>query len=281
MRRTRLFLSRVLLGVWIALFGTFLWLLVVEARGGGLDVPFAGISIQAEANATVYLPNRIFTCTETDPPSRCQADLQGHSLVVTLEPLPDSSLSHCQAHYDGQPAVCEGVGADYAPIYSESFAITGLELSPKQLQSLRQQYWGTDLLLTLGEPNLLQISQWLSIVAGVIAGYCAWVYPSRLSKGLASVTWGFITYQWVWSRLASVPYATVTPYGVTSNAWDGVVDAGAIAVGGIVMLTVALLLRRRTNRATKVLVTLSSGLGAAWMAINLLVLMLLGSGFVD
>ncbi|MEM6518167.1 MAG: hypothetical protein AAF722_02415 [Cyanobacteria bacterium P01_C01_bin.70] len=281
MRRTRLFLFTVLLGLWLALFGAFLFLLGFEARSGGIDVPFAGISIHAEPNTTIHLPNRLFTCTETDQQSQCQTDIQGRPLVIVLEKSSNSELSHCQAQYDGNSLVCLSWGLNYAPLLSESFELTGLGLSPQQLETLQQKYWGTNQLLTLSDRKLMKISQWLAIAAGVIAAYFAWFYPSRLSRGLAIVTGGLITYQWVRGALASVPYATVTPYGLTSATWDRVVDSGAIAAGALVVAIVALLLRHRTNRVTKTFVTLSNGLGGAWIIGYVLVFALIGSGFVD
>lgn len=282
MRRIRLFLSTVLLGLWLALFGTFLFLLVFDARGGGIDVPFAGISINADPQAAIYLPNRIFTCTETDQQSQCQTDIQGRPLVIVLEKLPDpSGLSHCQAQYDGNSLVCLGGYVDYAPVLSESFEINGLELSPQQLETLQQKYWATNQLLTLGEPKLMRISQWLSISAGVLAAYFAWFHPNRFSKGLASVIGGLITGQLIWAVLATVQYDALTPYGLTLDDWARVVVIGAIAAGFLAMAILALLLRHRTNRVIQTFMTLINGVGGIWTTGYFLLFMLLWSGFAD
>lgn len=280
MRRTQLFISRGLLGLWIALFGALLFLLVFEARGGGVEVPFAGISIKTDSTTVVHLPNRIFTCTETEQQSQCQADIEGHLLVIALAPSSKADLSLCQARYDGNPLVCLGGSLDYAPMLSESFEITGLDLSPQQLNALQQKYWGTNKLLALGDSTLIQISLWFSIAIGVIAAYFAWLYPSRLSKGFAVVAGGFMTYQLVWLALASVKYAVI-PHRLTVDTWNRVVDSGPIAAGVLVMVIVALLLRHRTNQVAKTLMTLSNGVGGAWIAGNILVVLLLRSGFVD
>ena len=281
MRRTQLFVSRGLLGLWIALFGALLFLLVFEARGGGIDVPFAGVAIKADPTTIVHLPNRIFTCTETEQQFQCQADIQGRPLVMTFESSSNSELRSCQAQYYGNSLVCLGGGVDYAPVLSESFEITGLELSPQQLNALQQQYWATNKLMTLSDSKLIRISVWFSIATGMMAAYFAWFYPSRWSKGLAAVAGGFVAYQLAWSNLASVQYTTVTPYVLTTTNWDRIVSGGSIAAGILVMVIVALLLRHRTNRVAKTLMTLSNGIGSAWIAGYILLLMLLGSGFVD
>ena len=281
MRRTQLFVSRGLLGLWIALFGALLFLLVFEARGGGIDVPFAGVAIKADPTTIVHLPNRIFTCTETEQQFQCQADIQGRPLVMTFESSSNSELSSCQAQYDGNPLVCRGRGMDYAPVLSESFAITGLELSSQPLNALQQQYWSTNKLMNLSDSKLIRISSWFSIATGVVAAYFAWFYPGRWSKGLAIVAGGWVAYHLVWSTLASVQYAAVTPYVLTTANWDRIVSGGSIAAGLLVMAIVALLLWHRTNRVAKAFVTLSSGVGGAWIAGYTLLFMLLGSGFVD
>ena len=281
MRRLRIFLTRFLLSLWIILFSSFLFLLVFEARGGGIDVPFAGVYINAGSDTTIALPNRIFTCTETGQRSECQADIQGQSLVLVLETMTDFGPSQCQAQYNGQSISCLSKGFHYAPITSEAFEVTGLALSPQQLQAVQQKYWGIQTLLTLGESRLINISSGLSLVAGVIAAYFAWRHPHWLTKGLASLVWGLILYQWAWITLASVPYAAVTPYGFTSETWDRVANQGAMVVGIGVTLIAVLLLRQRANRATQTVVTLSSGIGTAWIVSNILLWVLLGSGFAD
>lgn len=170
MRQTRLFLSRFLLGLWIVLFGTFLFLLVFESREGGVSMPMAGVSIIARPAAAIALPNRIFTCLETEQQFQCQATIQGRPLRLNLVPDKPNNpdLYDCQAQYDGRSVGCKGKGLDYAPMLSESFEIRDLGLSPQQLQAVRQKYWGLRMLLALREHRLLQISGGLSIAGGVL-----------------------------------------------------------------------------------------------------------------
>ncbi|MEO1402453.1 MAG: hypothetical protein AAFV72_14590 [Cyanobacteria bacterium J06635_1] len=136
-----------------------------EARGGGIDFPFAGISIHAEPQAAVHLPNRIFTCAETEQQHRCQTEVQNRPLVVVLEKLPHEMSDNCQAQYDGQFVDCRGTSIDYAPWTSESFEIIPSGLSPQQLRAIRRKYWGVNTLLALGESGLFQISLLLSLSA--------------------------------------------------------------------------------------------------------------------
>ncbi len=285
MRRTRLFLSRFVLSLWILLFGAFLFLLLFESRDGGGRVPMAGVTIQAESAATIRLPNRIFTCTETEQQSQCEADIQGRSLRLVLVPdeAPDSGLSDCQAQYDGRLVDCEGSkGLDYAPMLSETFAVSNLGLTSQQLQALQQKYWGIRALMGLGEPRLIRISTGLSIAAGVIAAYFAWFHPSWLSKGLASIAWGFVIYYSAWGSLGSIPFEAVTPYGFTIESWMWAVDSGAAVIGIVAALAITLLLRqRRMTPTAKAIVTVSSGLGSVSIAYYILLLTLLSAGFAD
>lgn len=284
MRQTRLFLSRFALSLCILLLGSFVFLLLFEARKGGVSMPIAGVAIKAESAAAVPLPNRIFTCTETEQQSQCEADIQGRLLRLVLVPdqTPGSGLSDCQAQYDGQPISCQSKGLDYAPMLSESFEVSNLGLISQQLQAVRQKYWGISTLLKLGEPRLIRISTGLSIAAGAIAAYFAWFHPSWLSKGLASIAWGFVVCQLAWGFLGSVPFDAVTPYGFTIESWSWAVDSGAKAIGIAATLAIALLLRqRRITTPTKAIVTVSSGFGTFFMTGYILLLTLLGSGFAD
>ncbi|MEL7226507.1 MAG: hypothetical protein AAGL17_17150, partial [Cyanobacteria bacterium J06576_12] len=284
MRRLKLFLSRFVLGLWLMLFGSFLMLLVVEARQGGVTMPMAGVSIN-ESATIVDLPNRIFTCTETGPQIQCQATVQDRSLVLNLAPYendkPDSVSRNCQATYDGRSVRCDSQYLQYAPMLSEEFEVRGLDLSPQQLQTLQRKYWGIRALMAIGERRLILLTTGLSISAGAIAAYFAWFYPSRLTKCIASIACGFVMYLWVRSFLNGVQFDTVIAYGLTVDRWIWLINYGSAVIAIAAATTVALLLRRRVSHATKAVVTLSSGIGSVLIVGNFLFLMLLGSGFVD
>ncbi|MEM8804975.1 MAG: hypothetical protein AAGF01_02870 [Cyanobacteria bacterium P01_G01_bin.38] len=168
-----------------------------EARGGGIDFPFAGIAIHAESQATIHLPNRIFACTETEQQYRCQTEVQDRLLVVVLEKRPGNLPGNCQAQYEGQSVGCRGTSIDYAPWTSESFEITPSGLSPQQLRAIRRKYWGVNTLLALGESGLFQISLLLSLSAcglGIysVAGLLR-RWASNIIKPLVAVGSGFGT----------------------------------------------------------------------------------------
>lgn len=282
MSQLRLFLSRFLLCIWVVLFGSFLFLVLFEARGGGMHSPMAGVYLNAKP-APIHLPNRIFTCTELEQGTQCQAEVYGRSLVLALLPdsNPDVVLSNCQAQYDAQPVTCSSTAVDYAPALSESIELDTLGLNAQQLQALRRRYWGVNALLSAGEPKLIRISWGLAIAAGAIAAFWAWFHPSWLSKGWVAGSWGVVAYQLMWTRLASVPYDAVTPYGITTETWEQVVSGSALAAGVVVALAIIGLLRTGQHYATKAIVTLSGGLGAALIGGYTLILLLLGTGFVD
>lgn len=282
MRALRLFLSRFLLGLWIVLFSTFLCLIVVEFREGGVTVPMAGVALVSESGGeAVDLPNRIFTCTATASQEQCQADIQGRSLVVTVEEISATGTYQCEAQYDGRSIRCENKGLDYAPATSPSVEVTGLGLSPAELEQVRQKHWGIRTMMTLGERRLLRIAGGLSVAAGLLAAYFAWTHSNRWSKGLASIAIGFLMYVWVGSFLNQVNFSTVAPYGFTADAWMWAANAGAIAAGIVGTSAVGFWLRGRSHPAIRAAISLSSGAGSFLITGTALVLLLLSSGFVD
>ena len=283
MRRTRLFLFRFVLGLWLVLFGAFIFLLAFEARGGGVHTPFAGIAIRADSGVAP-IPNRVFTCTEAERQFQCQADIQGRPLrlVLVSDGLPNSERYNCQAQYDGRSVGCKSKGSDYAPMLSESFEVGRLELSPQQLQAVRQKYWGVRMLFALRERRLLQISGGLSIAGGIIAACLAWYHPNWLSEGLASIGWGLVVARLVGESLGGILFETVARYGIAVDTWIRIVNSATVGMGiGSAIAVAFLLKRRRTNPVTKTISIVSSGFGTLLIVGYGLVIMLLSSGFVD
>ena len=262
MGRAVLFLSRFLLSLWIVLVGAFLLLLLPNAPSVP-NTPFARVSIRTEHNSTISLPNRIFTCTETAQQFQCQAELQNRWLDLTLTKGRDYkyNFSSCRALYGGQAVGCQDKGLTYAPILSQMYEITNLGLSPQQLQAVQQQYWDMNALVLLGELRLLWISAGLSLAAGMIAAFFTWLHPGNLSKGFSSLACGFGMTQLFRGVLGRVPYDVVTPYGFTPDTWNWVVNRGALTAGILTMLTTALLLWRRLNRLSKLLISISTSAG--------------------
>ena len=273
MRRAALFLARFLLGLWTVLVGAVLFLMLINDPSVA-NVPFARIAIEAEPIATVHLPNRIFTCTETEQQFQCQAEIQARSLDMSWEKGNEYQyqLINCRAWYGGQSVGCEGGGAILAMEIHDSYEVTDLGLSPRQLQAVQQEYWGINTLVELGEVRLLLISTGLSLVASIIVASLTWLQPGPLSKAFASFACGFGMYHLVWSLLGSVPYDVVTPYGFTVDTWGWIMDGGAIAAGIVTTLIIALRLWGRFNRLTKILASISSGMAVftlCWWAIAL------------
>ena len=128
---------------------------------------------------------------------------------------------------------------------------------------------------------MIRMSMGLAIAAGAIAVYFTWVHPSRLSRGLAGITWGFLIYQFLWSFLGGVQFDTVSLYGFTADSWTWFATYGSAAVGIIAAAAIAWLIRRRTDGATKMFAILGNGFGSVFIIGNVLLLTLLSSGFVD
>jgi hypothetical protein len=264
MRRAILFLPRFTVGLWVALFVAFVSLLLLNAPSVPSRAPFAGVSIRANNSPIIQLPNRIFTCTETGQQFLCQAKIQNRSLALSLTKGKSDyryDFIHCRAVYDGRSVGCREVGQTYAPILAELYELTDLELNPGQLRAIQQEYWGINLLIQLGELRLNLISLGLSLTAGVGAAFFAYFYPGNLSKTFTSLACGLGLSHLVLSLLGRVPYDAVTSYGFTPDTWGWFVNGGAIASGIGTIFGTALLLWRRLNRFTKILLSISSSAG--------------------
>jgi hypothetical protein len=200
MRRTTLFLSRFTIGLWVMLLIGFVSLLMFNAPSVPSKTPFASVSISTNSgsinsSSIVYLPNQIFTCTETREQFQCQTKIQARLLDISLTKGRDYKyfLSNCRALYDGQSVGCQEVGQNYAPIASELYKITDLGLSFQQLRALKQEYWGINILMSLSEDRLISICTGLSLVTGMIAAFFAWFHSGNFSKGFTSFACGIGT----------------------------------------------------------------------------------------
>ena len=263
MHQALLFLSRFLVGLWIVLVGAFLSLLLSNAPNVPNTAPFASLSINSGDGSIIYLPNRIFTCTETASQFQCQTEIQGRLLSLKLTKSSDYkySSSDCRAFYDRQSVSCQEIGQTYAPILAAIYEITGLELNSQQLQAIKQDYWGVNALMKLGELRLMWISTGLSFAAGVIFAFFTWLHPSLFSKAFSSLACGFGMYQAVWGVLGRVQYDVITPYGLTPDTWGWVIYGAAIALGLATVLATALLLWQNVNRLTKGWLIIISSIG--------------------
>ena len=263
MRRTGLFLARFAIALWIVLISAFTFLLVFESPSLP-NTPFASVSIQAGNDSSIRLPNRIFTCTETDSQFQCQTEIENRPLDLTWTKGSNYKyeLSNCQAIYAGQAFGCEMTGGDFVRGWQFHYTITSnLGLSSQQLQALKQEFWGINALMRVGEVRLFWLSTGLSIAAGITAAFLAWMHPGNLSKAFASFVCGYGTYRLVDRRLGRVPFDLVTPYGIVPDTWMLMVQTISIAVGIGASLVVAIVLWRQCNGFTKALGSLSTSIG--------------------
>lgn len=262
MSRAVLFLSRFLISLWVVLVVAFLSLLLLNAPSVPNTTPFAGVSIKTKNSPAIHLPNRIFTCTETGQQFQCQATIQDRLLDLSLtKGSYEYDFSNCRALYNGRSVGCREVGQTYAPIISEIYEITDLGLRPQQLRAVEQEHWGINIIMQLGELRLHWISTGLSLAAGISAAFLAYLHPGKFSKAFTSFACGFGMSQLVWSFLGRVAFDVVTPYGLPPDTWVWVVNGTAIAAGIGTTLATALLLWRRFNRFTRILISIISSVG--------------------
>lgn len=187
MRQWKLFLSRFLLGLWVVVFSSYLFLIVFETRSINVDRPIVEVSLATtDLVNEVAIPGRSFTCTKVDLQDRCQAEIQGRPLVLTL--IPDESdgfASSCKATYGGQPVGCYNNDFGLGAMIQRAFQIRDIKLDTQQLKAVRSRYWGLNMLLDIGEVRLLEIGTGLAISFSTLIAYFVWVRTKPLapSKG--------------------------------------------------------------------------------------------------
>ena len=136
---------------------------------------------------------------------------------------------------------------------------------------IKDASFGNASIMGLSEPRLLLISSGLSLSAGIIVAFFAWLHPGALSKIFASIACGFGIYRLVWGFLGSVRFDVVTPYGFTPDSWVWAMDGIAIATAIVTTITTALLLWRRMNRLTRILLIIVSSVGVfnlCWLSLT-------------
>lgn len=199
MHRALVFTARFLVGFWLVLIIALLSLLIFNAPSVPNLAPFESVSIKAH-NSRIYLPNRSFTCTETEQQFLCQTKIQNRPLDLSFTKgtgYNKYDLSNCRVLYNGQPANCQRWGGNYAPILAFSFEITGLNLNSQQLQEIKQKNWAINIFMPLGETGLMRISLWLSVAAGISIAFLTSLHPklrrAQLTKLLACLGSGLGT----------------------------------------------------------------------------------------
>ncbi len=183
MRQWKLFLSRSLLGLWIVLFSSYLFLLVFETRSIDADSPITEVSLEAVGSVNeVAIPGRIFTCTKVDLQDQCQAEIQGRPLVLTLIPEEFNGFSSsCKATYGGNPAGCYNNDFGLGAMVQRAFQIRGIGLDTQQLKAVRRKYWGLNTLLDLGEVRLAKIGTGLAITFSILVTNFIWLRTKPLN----------------------------------------------------------------------------------------------------
>lgn len=262
MHRRMLFMAKFLLGFWIVITAGFLVLLLSNAPSVPVNAPFASVSINAGENALIYLPNPSFNCTETEQEFQCKIEIQNQLLDLAWDKGNDYlyDLTNCRAQYDGQSVDCQATGQEYAPITAYTFEISGLALSPQELQAVRQEYRGINILMQ-SEFRLFWIVTGISLIGGIGSAFLTWFYPGPFSKAFASFATGLGMYFPTLLLLISIPSDVVTSYELIHEAWNWVTHIAPIALGIGTTIATALLVWRSLHHSTKILVSLISGMG--------------------
>lgn len=249
------------IALWLILSAALLALLISESPTLA-HTPFAGIEIQPKAGRTIHLPNRIFDCTQGATRWQCSATLAEQPLDITwsyTSQVP-SELGNCTVVYRGKPVSCESTGADYVRGLQYRYALQGdLGLEAAQLDALRWQYWGINLLMSLRELGLIGLGLGLSLVGGVLVALGAWRNPGRWAKGLASFACGFGMALLVANYFGRILLETLSGVGISDNQWQWLTSGLAIATGIGTWISTAALLYFPFGPVMRLVVSLLAG----------------------
>jgi hypothetical protein len=279
MHRAGRFLSRLLLGLWLVLAGTFLALLLLNAPSSAAT-PFGLVSLQADGQAIADLPSHIFTCTNQGPQATCQATLQGSvlTLEINIDDQGQAAGKSCRATYGEQAVSCQH-RSDHPILGLSAYEVDGL--SSQQLQAIQQRYRGFNVLMELGGVHWLKVSLALALLAGLGAACSAWFQPGRFHKIGVSLASGLGVYGLVGFSLAQVQYDRVAAYGFTPETWPSTLIGLAIASSIATILIMLLALRLCSSQSIRTLLCPSSGIGAALITFWVFAYAFLRLGYAD
>ncbi|GAB4462920.1 MAG: hypothetical protein OHK0037_14600 [Elainellaceae cyanobacterium] len=255
------FLLKRAIALWLILSATLLALLISESPTLA-HTPFASIEIQPSGGPTVYLPNRIFDCTQGATQWQCSATLAEQPLDITWSYTPQfpSELGNCTVVYRGKPVSCESTGADYVRGLQYRYALQGdLGLEAAQLDALRWEYWGINLLMSLRELGLIGLGLGLSLVGGALVALGAWRNPGLWAKGLASFACGFGMALLVANYFGRILLETLAGVGISDDQWQWLTGGLAIAAGIGTWISTAALLYFPFGPVMRLLVSLLAG----------------------
>lgn len=156
------FLIGVLLTLMLAVVG-----LAVAASPNWIQTPIAGAVIAANGPSPIYVSSQKFSCTTASQQDRCQVEIVGQPLTMTVFYAGNSrtEITGCQSSYQSRSLGCSA-GFDYAGAQLLPFVaiFSSMGLSQPQLQALRSHYW----LAQWTEPRWFQVTTGLSILAALL-----------------------------------------------------------------------------------------------------------------
>ncbi|MBF2083054.1 hypothetical protein [Thermoleptolyngbya sp. C42_A2020_037] len=249
------------IALWLVLSAALVALLISESPTLA-HTPFASIEIQPSAGRPIHLPNRIFDCTQGAAQWQCSAALAEQPLDLTwrYSPAFPTELGDCGASYAGRIVSCHGAGMDYVRGLQYRYALQGdLGLGAAQLDGLRWQYWGINLLMSLRELGLIGLGLGLSLVGGVLVALGAWRSPGRWAKGIASFACGMGMALLVANYFGRVLLETLRGFGISDDQWQWLTPGLAIAAGIGTWISTAALLYFPFGPVMRLIVSLLAG----------------------
>lgn len=245
--------------------------LMLQVAPGRSNVPFMGMAIDPGPSAPiVYLPNRIFDCTNQNQQFRCEATLKDQTLQITFDQGKDYiyNLKNCRATYAAKAIDCQqGIGGNMTNrgILAYYVLNSDLGLTVAQLQAIQQQYWVTNLIGTGSEGFAFFTSLGMAAIGAILAIGLNWLDDNWLTRSFTSLSSGFSLALFVYYWMGGVPFTTLAQYGIADTTWSSAIPIVTIAVGTLVSILTGLYVSRHTNHSAKGMVSLLFGAALAFL----------------
>jgi hypothetical protein len=136
-------------------------------------------------------------------------------------------------------------------------------------------------LYTVGEDQWVRLIWAMAIATGALVATSALLNLNVVNKAIANFSVGFLSFIVMMMWLQSIPFTTLSTYGILPNPWMVLSPIIALAIATFAGIATAPLIWRRSDRLTTAWVCLTSGLGAFGLCGYSLMLSLLFLGVAD
>lgn len=286
MRGTPRFILNFVIGFLVLVVCSLSFLLVSHAPmplGGSIAKVQIGEGSSAVHNV---IPGYEFSCTRGSQLDRCEVMLASRPLEIVIayaDPKSKRNVIRCQVFYAGLTTNCT---TDFESIIMGGWLPvvdirSNLGLSNLQLQKLQMQAVNKNIVLQLGEDNLVLFVIGIAIAIGLVAAASGWLYFGKFTKVVAGICLGFVMFRVSWRWLGGIPFNLMLKYGMDTETWIQWQDWIAIVAGITTSIATTRLLWSQRSQLAKMFVCISSGYGAFTISWVFFLYSLLALGYAD